>query len=55
MFIKTTLKPNCISKPTTAAEHFLSTPTNHSPRDMLIIPLEKLTTNRESSRDETPL
>ncbi len=42
-------KPNCKSKPTSAAEHFLLTP-NHSPRDMQLIPLEKLTSNRDSIR-----
>ena len=32
--------PNAISKPTTAAEHFLTAP-NHTANDMQLIPIEK--------------
>ena len=32
--------PNNKSKPTTAAEHFLSSP-NHTANDMILIPIEK--------------
>ena len=38
-----------ISKPTTAAEHFLSSP-NHTANDMLLIPIEKILSNRDSIR-----
>ena len=34
-------KPNNKSKPTTAAEHFLSSP-NHTANDILLIPIEKM-------------
>ena len=35
------------SKPTTAAEHFLSSP-NHTANDMQLIPIEKIFSNRDS-------
>ena len=41
--------PNNKSKPTTAAEHFLSSP-NHTANDMLLIPIEKVFSNRDSIR-----
>ena len=41
--------PNNKSKPTTAAEHFLSSP-NHTANDMLLIPTEKIFSNRDSIR-----
>ena len=41
--------PNNKSKPTTAAEHFLSSP-NHTANDMLLIPIEKIFSNRDSFR-----
>ena len=41
--------PNNKSKPTTAAEHFLSSP-NHTANDMLLIPIEKIFSNRDSIR-----
>ena len=41
--------PNNKSKPTTAAEHFLSSP-NHTANDMLLIPIEKIYSNRDSIR-----
>ena len=36
-------------KPTTAAEHFLSSP-NHTANDMKLIPIEKIFSNRDSIR-----
>jgi len=39
--------PNSKSKPTTAAEHFLSSP-NHTANDMQLIPIEKIVSNRDS-------
>ena len=41
--------PNTKSKPTTAAEHFLSSP-NHTANDMQLIPFEKVFSNRDSIR-----
>ena len=41
--------PNNESKPTTAAEHFLSSP-NCTANDMLLIPIEKIFSNRDSIR-----
>ena len=41
--------PNNKSKPTTAAEHFLSSP-NHTANDMKLIPIEKIFSNRDSIR-----
>ena len=43
--------PNNKSKPTTAAEHFLSSP-NHTANDMQLIPIEKIfyLSNRDSIR-----
>ena len=41
--------PNNKSKPTTAAEHFLSSP-NHTANDVLLIPIEKIVSNRDSIR-----
>ena len=38
---------NTKSKPTTAAEHFLSSP-NHTANDMQLIPIEKIFSNRDS-------
>ena len=38
--------PNTKSKPTTAAEHFLSSP-NHIATDMQLIPIEKIFSNRD--------
>ena len=43
------LNPNNKSKPTTAAEHFLSSP-NHTANDMLLIPTEKIFSIRDSIR-----
>ena len=40
--------PNTKSKPTTAAEHFLSS--NHTANDMQLIPIEKIFSNRDSIR-----
>ena len=40
--------PNTKSKPTTAAEHFLSS--NHTANDMQLIPIEKIFPNRDSIR-----
>ena len=37
------------SKPTTAAEHILSSP-NHTVNDMQLIPIEKIVSNRDSIR-----
>ena len=37
------------SKPTTAAERFLSSP-NHTANDVLLIPIEKIFSDRESIR-----
>ena len=39
-------KPNTISKPTTAAEHFLAAP-NHT-ANMQLIPIEKVHSKRDS-------
>ena len=39
--------PNNKSKPTTAAEHFLSS-TKHTANDMLLIPIKKIFSNRDS-------
>ena len=39
--------PNTKSKPTTAAEHFLSS-TNHTANDMQLIPIEKISSNRKA-------
>ena len=39
--------PNTKSKPTTADEHFLSSP-NHTANDMQLIPIEKIFSNRDS-------
>ena len=41
--------PNTKSKPTTAAEHFLSSP-NHTANDMQLIPIEKIFSNQDSIR-----
>ena len=41
--------PNTKSKPTTAAEHFLTAP-NHTANDMQLIPIEKVYSNRDSIR-----
>ena len=41
--------PNTKSKPTTAAEHFLSSP-NHTANNMQLIPIEKMFSNRDSIR-----
>ena len=41
--------PNKKSKPTRAAEHFLSSP-NHTANDMQLIPIEKIFSNRDSIR-----
>ena len=41
-------KPNIISKPTTVSEHFLTA--NHSASDMLLIPIQKLYSARDSIR-----
>ena len=41
--------PNAKSKPTTAAEHFLSFP-NHTANDMQLFPIEKIFSNRDSIR-----
>ena len=41
--------PNNKSKPTTAAENFLSSP-NHTANDMQLIPTEKIVSNRDSIR-----
>ena len=46
---RTVDNPNNKSKPTTAAEHFLSSP-NHTANDMLLIPIEKIFSNRDSIR-----
>ena len=42
-------KPNSKSKPTTAAEHFISSP-NHSAHDMELIAIEKVFSKRDSIR-----
>ena len=45
-----TIEPNTKSKPTTPAEHVLSSP-NHNANDMqLIPPIEKIFSNRDSIR-----
>ena len=44
--------PKTKSKPTTAAEHFLSFP-NHNANDMQLIPTEKIFSNRDSIRKAT--
>ena len=41
--------PSTKSKPTTAAEHFLSSP-NHTANDMQLIPIENILSNRDSIR-----
>ena len=41
--------PKTKSKPTTAAEHFFSSP-NHTANDMQLIPIEKIFSNRDSIR-----
>ena len=41
--------PNTKSKPTTAADHFLTAP-NHTANDMQLIPIEKVFSNRDSVR-----
>jgi len=41
--------PNNKSKPTTAAEHFLSSP-NHTANDMILIPITKIFSNWDSIR-----
>ena len=41
--------PNTKSKPTTVAQHFLSSP-NHTANDMQLIPIEKVFSNRDSIR-----
>ena len=41
-------KPNIISKPTTVSEHFLTA--NHSASDMLLIPIPKVYSTRDSIR-----
>ena len=41
--------PKTKSKPTTAAEHFLSSP-NHTANDMQLIPIENIFSNRDSIR-----
>ena len=41
--------PNTKSKPTTAAEHFRSSP-NHTANDMQLIPIENIFSNRDSIR-----
>jgi len=41
--------PDNKSKPTTAAEHFLSSP-NHTAHDMQLIPIEKFFSNRDPIR-----
>ena len=44
---RTINSPNTKSKPTAAAEHFLSSP-NHTANDMQLIPIEKIFSNRDS-------
>ena len=39
--------PNTKSKPTTVAEHFLSSP-NHTASDMQFIPIKKISSNSDS-------
>ena len=46
---RTVDNPNNKSKSTTAAEHFLSSP-NHTANDMILIPIEKIFSNRDSIR-----
>ena len=46
---RTIHNPNTKSKPTTAAEHFLSS-LNHTANDMQLIPIEKIFSNRDSKR-----
>ena len=41
--------PKTKSKPTTAAEHFLTAP-NHTANDMQLIPIEKVYSNQDSIR-----
>ena len=41
--------PNTKSKPSTAAEHFLSSP-NHTANDMQLIPIENILSNQDSIR-----
>ena len=40
--------PNTKSKPTTAADHFLTAPNRHTANDMQLIPIEKVFSNRDS-------
>ena len=47
--VRVPYNPNAKSKPTTAAEHFLSS-TNHTANDMQLIPIEKISSNRDSIR-----
>ena len=47
--LRTIDNPNTKSKPTTAAEHFLTAP-NHTANDMQLIPIEKVYSNRDSIR-----
>ena len=42
--------PNNKSKPTTAAEHFLSSLNHTGSNDMQLIPIEKIVSNRDSIR-----
>ena len=42
--------PNNKSKPTTAAEHFLSSP-NHTANEMQLIPIAKIVSNRDTIRE----
>ena len=46
---RTVDNPNSKSKPTKAAEHFLFSP-NHTASDMLLIPIAKISSNRDSIR-----
>ena len=45
----TIYNPNTKSKPTTAAEHFLSSP-NHTANDIQLISIEKILSNQDSIR-----
>ena len=49
IYRRTIDNPNNKSKPTTAAEHFLSSP-NHTANDTILIPIEKIFSNRDSIR-----
>ena len=46
----TLMNPNTKSKPTTLAEHFLSSPHNTDSNDTQLIPIEKFFSNRDSIR-----